>query len=56
MDRNPSKSVAQLRAIAGNWRKWADNTTSADLAEQMLRTAKDFDEKARMLESRHPGS
>jgi hypothetical protein len=51
MDRKPPKSVAQLRALAGAWREQADNATSASLAEQMLRTAKGFDEKASALAS-----
>ncbi len=51
---DPPKSVAQLRALAGAWREQADNTTSPDRAEQMLRTAREFDEKARDLENRHP--
>ena len=56
MDRNSRKSVAQLRALAGAWRERADNATDASLAEKMLRTAKEFDEKAGKLESQHPGT
>jgi len=50
MDRGSFKSVAQLRALAGAWRERADNATSASVAEQMLRTARGFDEKARAME------
>jgi hypothetical protein len=56
MDRKQPKSVAQLRALAGRWREQADNTTSASLAELMLRTAVKLDEKAGELESRHPAT
>jgi hypothetical protein len=56
MDRKQPKSVAQFRALAGRWRELADNTTSASLAEQMLRTAVELDEKAGELESRHPAT
>jgi hypothetical protein len=45
------KSVAQLRALAGAWRERADNATSTSLAEQMLRTAREFDEKAAEMEN-----
>lgn len=50
-DRSPFKSVAQLRALAGAWRERADNATSTNLAEQMLRTAREFDEKAAEMEN-----
>jgi hypothetical protein len=56
INRKPTKSIAQLRALAGAWRERADNSTSASLAEQMLLTAKGFDEKARELESHHLGN
>jgi len=50
MPPNPLKSVAQLRALAGAWRERADNATNPSLAEPMLRTAKEFDERATELE------
>jgi len=56
MAHSASKSVAQLRALAGAWRQQADNATSPDRAEQMLRTAGEFDEKARRLENPAPAN
>ena len=54
MDRSSFKSVAQLRAFAGAWREGADNAISTGLAEQMQRTAREFDEKAAEMEKRAP--
>jgi len=55
MERNLFKSAAQLRALAGAWRERADNATSTNLAEQMRRNAREFDEKAAEMEKRTPG-
>jgi hypothetical protein len=48
------KSVAQLRALAGALREQADNANSSDRAEQMLRTASEFDKEASQLENQTP--
>ncbi len=54
MDRSLFKSAAQLRALAGAWRERAENATSTNLAEQMRRNAREFDEKAAEMEKRTP--
>ena len=56
MNRGPYKSIAQLRALAGAWRERADNATSPDRVEHMLRTAREFDEKAGALENPATGN